>query len=39
MFGALIVSVTSMVMNRLLGPPKPPAPPSRPAKRDDVIDI
>lgn len=39
MFGALIVSITSMVMNRLLSPPKPPAPPSRPAKRDDVIDI
>jgi len=39
MLGSLIVSVTSLVMNRLLGPPKPPAPPSRPAKRDDVIDI
>lgn len=39
MLGSLIVSITSMVMNRLLGPPKPPAPPSRPAKRDDVIDI
>lgn len=40
MFGALIVSVTSMVMNRLLGPRKPPGPPrDRPAKRDEVIDI
>lgn len=39
MFGALIVSITGMVMNRLLSPPRPPAPPSRPARRDDVIDI
>jgi len=42
MLGSLIVSITSMVMNRLLSPPKPPAPPaagSGPAKRDDVIDI
>jgi putative membrane protein len=41
LFGSLIVSVTSMVMNRLLNPPKPPAPPPRsgPARRDDVIDI
>jgi putative membrane protein len=42
LFGSLIVSVTSMIMNRLLNPPKPPAPPagrSGPAKRDDVIDI
>ena len=40
LLGSLIVSVTSMVMNRLLTPPKPPAPPpSGPARRDDVIDI
>lgn len=41
MVGALIVSITSMVMNRLLlNPPRPPGPPrDRPAKRDDVIDI
>lgn len=42
LLGSLIVSVTSMVMNRLLTPPKPPAPPSSgagPARRDDVIDI
>lgn len=37
MLGALIVSVTNLIMNRLLTPPKPPA--ARPAKRDDVIDI
>jgi len=35
--GALIVSVTNMVMSRLLA--RPPAPPRPPAKRDDVIDI
>jgi putative membrane protein len=42
LWGSLIVSLTSMVMNRLLTPPKPPAPPagpSGPARRDDVIDI
>lgn len=42
LFGSLIVSVTSMVMNRLLSPPRLPAPPPRssgPAKQDDVIDI
>ena len=39
LFGALIVSVTNMVMNRLMmPPPKPPGPP-RATKRDDVIDI
>lgn len=38
-WGSFIVSVTSLVMNRLLAPPKPPAPPAGPAKRDDVIDI
>ena len=37
MLGALIVSLTSLIMNRLLTPPKVPA--GRPAKRDDVIDI
>jgi len=44
LWGSLIVSLTSMVMNRLLTPPKPPAPPSGPSgpargKTDDVIDI
>jgi putative membrane protein len=40
LFGALIVSVTNMVMSRFLKPlPKPPAPPARPGKKDDVIDI
>ncbi len=37
LFGALIVSVTNLVMSRVL-PPRPPAAPP-PAKRDDVIDI
>ena len=40
--GALIVSVTNMIVSRLIGtkPPRPPgARPSPPAKRDDVIDI
>ncbi len=40
--GALIVSVTNMIVSRLIGtkPPRPPGGrPSQPAKRDDVIDI
>ncbi len=38
--GALIVSVTNIVINRLLTPPpKPPKPPAGNGKRDDVIDI
>ena len=37
MLGALIVSLTSLILNRLLTPPKAPAAP--PAKQDDVIDI
>lgn len=42
LLGALIVSVTNLVLNRLLTPPRPPGGPGRsgaPAKRDDVIDI
>ena len=39
LFGALIVSVTNLVMSRVLAPPRPPPGPPRPAKRDDVIDI
>ena len=44
LLGALIVSLTNMVLSRMLKPPRPPGPPgpsssSRPAKRDDVIDI
>ena len=38
LFGALIVSVTNLVMSRVLAPPRAP-PAARPAKRDDVIDI
>ncbi len=39
LLGALIVSVTNIVINRLLSsPPKPPARPPG-GKRDDVIDI
>jgi putative membrane protein len=41
LLGALIVSVTNMVLSRLMMPPRPP--PSGPAagggKREDVIDI
>jgi len=36
LLGALIVSLTNLIMNRLLTPPARPKPP---AKRDDVIDI
>jgi putative membrane protein len=41
LLGALIVSVTNMVLSRMLKPPRPPDPPSSPrsVKRDDVIDI
>ena len=44
LLGALIVSLTNMVLSRMLKPPRPPGPSgpsssSRPAKRDDVIDI
>lgn len=39
LLGALIVSVTNLVMSRqMLAPAKPPGPP-RATKRDDVIDI
>lgn len=37
LLGALIVSMTNLLMNRLLAPPRPSGP--SPAKRDDVIDI
>jgi putative membrane protein len=41
LLGALIVSVTNLVLSRMLKPPRPPGPPgpARPVKRDDVIDI
>ena len=38
LWGALIVSVTNLVLSRLLAP-RPTAPPPPPTKRDDVIDI
>jgi putative membrane protein len=38
LLGALIVSLTNLLMNRLLAPPRPPGPPPA-ARRDDVIDI
>ncbi|HEX2860267.1 MAG TPA: phage holin family protein [Lacunisphaera sp.] len=40
LLGALIVSVTNLILNRLMSPPPkpPPGPPGR-GKRDDVIDI
>jgi putative membrane protein len=40
--GALIISLTNVVMNRLLAPPKQPpggGPPATGGKREDVIDI
>jgi putative membrane protein len=41
LWGALIVSLTNMIMSGFLAPPRPPRtpPPAGPAKRDDVIDI
>ena len=38
LLGALIVSLTNLLMNRLLAPPRPPGLPPA-ARRDDVIDI
>lgn len=38
LLGALIVSLTNLLMNRLLTPPRPSGP-QPPARRDDVIDI
>ena len=38
LLGALIVSLTNLLMNRLLVPPRPPGSPPA-ARRDDVIDI
>jgi putative membrane protein len=43
LLGALIVSITSMVINRLMSPPKPPGGPAAggpgAGKKEDVIDI
>jgi len=40
LWGALIVSLTSLILNRLMAPGQPPRPPpSNPANQDDVIDI
>jgi putative membrane protein len=40
LLGALIISVTNIVMNRLMTPPpRPPAPPRGGGKGGDVIDI
>ncbi len=40
LLGALIVSVTNLVLNRLMRPPpKPPSGPAPRGKADDVIDI
>ena len=38
LLGALIVSLTNLLMNRLLAKPRRPGPPPA-ARRDDVIDI
>jgi putative membrane protein len=38
LIGALIISVTNLVMTRVLTPPPPP-PPRGPAGREDVIDV
>ncbi len=37
LWGALIVSLTNLILNRLLAPPQSPPKPA--ARRDDVIDI
>ena len=44
LLGALIVSLTNIILNKILTPPRPPAPPGasgrgRSSKPDDVIDI
>jgi putative membrane protein len=40
LLGALIVSVTNLILSRLLTPPpKPPGGPKGGGKRDDVIDV
>ncbi len=41
LWGALIVSLTNLLLSRMLTPPRPPGGPgpAREAKRDDVIDI
>jgi putative membrane protein len=40
LLGALIVSVTNLILSRLMTPPpKPPSGPKGVGKRDDVIDI
>lgn len=39
LLGALIVSVTNLLLSRALAPPPAPPPSRGPAKRDDVIDI
>ena len=40
LWGALIVSLTNMILSRLMRPPRtPPGPPRSEGRRDDVIDI
>ncbi len=41
LWGAMVVSLTNLVLSGLMRGPRrpPPPPPARPAKRDDVIDI